>query len=66
MDKLKVLLADDHVVIRNSLKQILADTEDFIVAGDAANGLEVMQKFATRIGMCWSLSFRCQGATGWI
>ena len=35
MDKLKVLLADDHVVIRNSLKQILAETENIIVAGEA-------------------------------
>jgi len=44
MEKLKVLLADDHAIIRDGLKQILADTEDLVVAGEAANGLEVMQQ----------------------
>jgi len=43
-DKLKVLLADDHAIIRDGLKQILADTEDLVVAGEAANGLELMQQ----------------------
>ena len=43
-EKLKVLLADDHAIIRDGLKQILADTEDLVVAGEAANGLELMQQ----------------------
>jgi len=43
-EKLRVLLADDHAIIRDGLKQILADTADLIVAGEAANGLEVMQQ----------------------
>lgn len=44
MEKIRVLLADDHAIIRDGLKQILADTDDLVVAGEAANGLEVMQK----------------------
>lgn len=28
MGKLSVLLADDHAIIRDGLRQILADTED--------------------------------------
>ena len=44
MKKLRVLLADDHAIIRDGLKQILADTEDLAVAGEASNGLEVMQQ----------------------
>jgi two-component system, NarL family, invasion response regulator UvrY len=44
MEKFKVLLADDHAIIRDGLKQILADTEDLVVAGEAAHGLEVMQQ----------------------
>lgn len=43
MEKLKVLLADDHAIIRDGLKQILADTDDLVAAGEAANGLEVLQ-----------------------
>jgi two-component system invasion response regulator UvrY len=44
MKKLRVLLADDHAIIRDGLKQIVADTHDLVVAGEAANGLEVMQQ----------------------
>ncbi|MGE5471540.1 MAG: response regulator transcription factor [Bacteroidota bacterium] len=43
MEKFKVLLADDHAIIRDGLKQILADTDDLEVAGEAANGIEVLQ-----------------------
>jgi len=48
MEKLKVLLADDHAIIRDGLRQILADTDDLVVAGEAANGLDVMQKVRER------------------
>jgi DNA-binding NarL/FixJ family response regulator len=42
MEKYKVLLADDHAIIRDGLKQILADTEDLEVAGEAANGVDLL------------------------
>ena len=48
MEKLEVLLADDHAIIRDGLKQILADTDDLVVAGEAANGVEVMHKVRER------------------
>ena len=48
MGKLSVLLADDHAIIRDGLRQILADTEDLAVVGEAANGIEVMQKVRER------------------
>jgi DNA-binding NarL/FixJ family response regulator len=47
MKKFKVLLADDHAIIRDGLKQILAETEDLAVGGEAANGGEVMQQVRT-------------------
>ncbi|HLO65143.1 MAG TPA: response regulator transcription factor [Azonexus sp.] len=43
MEKISVLLADDHRIIRDGLRQILADTDDLAVAGEAANGIELMQ-----------------------
>lgn len=42
MQKIEVLLADDHTIIRDGLKQILSDTDDLVVTGEAANGNEVM------------------------
>lgn len=38
MNRLEVLLADDHVIIRNGLRNILDDTEDLRCAGEASNG----------------------------
>ena len=39
---IRVLLADDHAIVRAGLKEILADTGDIMVAGEATNGHEVM------------------------
>lgn len=41
---IKILIADDHAIIREGLKQILADTGDLVVAGEAANGQEVLER----------------------
>jgi two-component system invasion response regulator UvrY len=41
---LQVLIADDHPVVRRGLKEIIAETSDIIVAGEATNGLEVLSK----------------------
>jgi len=41
---IRVLVADDHTIIRDGLKQILADTEDLVVAGEAATAAEVLAK----------------------
>ena len=42
----RVLLADDHAIIRDGVKQILADTDDLVVAGEAANGIAVLKMVA--------------------
>lgn len=42
-DKIHVLIADDHPIVRQGLKQILSETEDLIVAGEANDGAEAMQ-----------------------
>ena len=48
MNKIEILIADDHAIIRDGLKQIFSDTDDIIVAGEAANGHEVMAKVRQR------------------
>lgn len=48
MEKIQVLLADDHAIIRDGLKQILSDTEDLAVAGEAANGVDVLHLIRER------------------
>jgi two-component system, NarL family, invasion response regulator UvrY len=46
--KTEVLVADDHAIIRDGLKKILADTDDLIVAGEASNGNMVLDKIRER------------------
>jgi len=42
LKKLRIILADDHAVLRTGLKLLLDNEADFIVVGEAANGREVL------------------------
>jgi DNA-binding NarL/FixJ family response regulator len=42
---IKVFIADDHAIVREGLKQILADTRDIVVAGEAENGLDAIKLY---------------------
>jgi DNA-binding NarL/FixJ family response regulator len=46
--KFEVLVVDDHAIIRDGLRKILADTDDLIVAGEAANGNAALEKVRER------------------
>src|SRR5471030_2589955 len=39
---IRVLIADDHAIVRRGLKQIVGTTADIFVAGEAAQGNEVL------------------------
>lgn len=41
---IKILIADDHAIVREGLKQILAETADMLVFGEATNGREVLEQ----------------------
>lgn len=41
---INVLIADDHAIVRQGLKQILSETPDITVAGEAADAEAVMHK----------------------
>jgi len=40
---IKVVIADDHAIVREGLKQILADTGDIVVAADAESGADAVK-----------------------
>lgn len=42
---IRVFIADDHAIVRAGLKQILADSPDMTVAGEAENGLDAIKLF---------------------
>jgi len=41
---IRILIADDHAIVRKGLKQILSETSDLVVAGEAGNGREAIDK----------------------
>jgi YesN/AraC family two-component response regulator len=40
---IKILIADDHPVVRKGLKEIIEEAPDMIVGGEASNGGEVLE-----------------------
>lgn len=41
---IKILVVDDHTIVREGLKKILVDAPDMVVADEASNGEEVIKK----------------------
>lgn len=44
MDKIKVLLADDHELVRSGLVKLLETYKDVIIVGEAGDGFEAVEK----------------------
>jgi DNA-binding NarL/FixJ family response regulator len=41
---IRILIADDHTIVREGLRQILSDTGDMVVTAEAGNGQEALDK----------------------
>jgi len=41
---IRILIADDHTLMRDGLKKILANAGDMVVAGEASDGFQTMEK----------------------
>lgn len=46
-NKIRIFLADDHKILRESLQMLLSAESDFEVVGQAADGMEALQKLPT-------------------
>ena len=44
MSKIRVLIADDHAILREGVRALLAANEDIEVVGEAADGKEALEK----------------------
>lgn len=43
MNPIRILIADDHRIVREGLRLILETADDFLLVGEAANGAEAVQ-----------------------
>jgi len=41
--KIKIVLVDDHELVRNGIKAMLENDDDLVVTGEAGNGLEALE-----------------------
>jgi two-component system, NarL family, invasion response regulator UvrY len=41
---ISVLICDDHLIVRQGIKQILADADDIVLAGEAEDGPQALQR----------------------
>lgn len=44
LTKIRVLLADDHTMFREGVKQVLSNTPDFVVVDEASDAAQVLEK----------------------
>jgi DNA-binding NarL/FixJ family response regulator len=61
---IKVLVADDHAIVRRGLRQILAETPDIVVAGEAETPSEVMELVLRESWNVVLLDIKLRGGSG--
>jgi two-component system invasion response regulator UvrY len=61
---IKVLVADDHTIVRRGIRQILAETSDIIVAGEAGTAEEVRRLVSEQRWDVVVLDISLPGASG--
>lgn len=64
MDKIRVLIADDHPIVRQGLRSLLTQYEDLEVAGEADTGPAVLEQMARLRPDVVLLDVRLAGANG--
>jgi len=63
-EPIRILIADDHEVVRDGLRLILEDEEDFAVVGEAADGIEAVRLTGELQPHVVLMDLRMPGATG--
>lgn len=64
MARIRVLLADDHAVVRTGIRDFLQDEPDIEVVGEAADGLSAQRLIRAQLPDVAILDVRMPGATG--
>jgi two-component system, NarL family, invasion response regulator UvrY len=61
---IKILIADDHAIVREGLKQILAEEPDMKVTGEAGNAIELFELLTKDVWNAVVLDINMPGKSG--
>ena len=62
---IRVVIADDHQILREGLKQLLLGAGDLDDIDEAADGHQVLDKIARTTSTCCCSTCRCRGRAAW-
>jgi two-component system, NarL family, invasion response regulator UvrY len=62
---IKIIIADDHAVVRKGLIQIIDETPDLQLIGQAGNGIDLLEKLPDLDVDVLLLDINMPGQTGW-
>ena len=62
---IRVLIADDHTIVREGLRHLLATAGDIVVVGEAVNGHEVVERVRMTDLDILLLDLSMPGRAGW-
>lgn len=63
-DKIKIIIADDHAIVREGLKQIVAEEKDMIVSGEAEDAASLMELLKKEMWSIVVLDINMPGKSG--
>jgi DNA-binding NarL/FixJ family response regulator len=63
-EPIRVLLCDDHMIVREGLKRLIETTEDIVVAGESATGEQAIEAVATTHPHVVLMDIRLPGIDG--
>ena len=61
---IRVLIADDHAILRRGLADIISETKDMQVCGEAESGAQTIARAPAPARWCCSIS-PCRTAMAW-
>lgn len=62
--RIKILIVDDHFIVRQGLRSIIREESDMVVCGEAANGEKALQEFEEHLPDVVVMDLRMPIATG--
>lgn len=63
-ERIRVLIADDHYIVRQGLRAIIATTDDLVVVGEASDGPAAVKLFADLLPDVAVIDLRMPGLDG--